>query len=160
MKKTLVVYFSVSDTVKELATRLASAAEADIVEIVPEVPYTAEDIDWTNRQSRVARELDSQYSRPRMVGTVANIADYELIYLGFPIWWYTAPAIISTFLDAHNFGEAEVIPFATSDGSKMGKIHRACAEFRRDHPQIHWREGRLLNNASDKLIADWAHQNG
>ena len=160
MKKTLVVFFSVSDTVKDLATQLASAAGADIAEIVPEVPYTDDDIDWTNRQSRVAKELDSQYSRPRLANTIANIGDYELIYLGFPIWWYTSPAIINTFLESHNFGIAEVIPFATSDGSKMGKIHRACAEFRRDYPQIHWREGRLLNNVNDKLIADWAHQNG
>ncbi len=158
MKKTLVAYFSVSGTTKEVATRLAAAAGADLFEIQPEVPYTQDDLDWTNPQSRVAREIDNRYSRPKIAGTVGNLSDYEQVYLGFPIWWYTNPTIINTFIEAHDWGNILIIPFATSDGSKIGKIHRACAEMRRDYPKINWNEGRLLNNPSDKSLNDWAHQ--
>ena len=155
MKKTLIAYFSASHSTKKVALCLAALTEADTFEISPEVPYTEADLNWQDRQSRSAREIDNPFSRPRLAATVENIGQYDVLYLGFPIWWYTAPALIRSFLDAHDLSDITIIPFATSEGSK---IHRAIAELRRDYPKLHWREGMLLNNPTDKLLKDWTHQ--
>ena len=159
MKKILVAFFSAYDDTRDVAGKIAMTAEADIKEILPQIPYNQDDIDWKNPQSRVARELDNAFSRPKLAETIENIEQYDIIFLGFPIWWYTCPAIIYSFVEAHNLSNAIIVPFATSDGSKSGKIHRACAELRRNHPRYKWNEGRLLNNPTDKLINDWVHQN-
>lgn len=122
MNKKLVVYFSASGTTKKLAEKLANSIAADLYEIIPEYPYTDTDLDWMNKNSRSSLEMNDSSSRPTIKGNLNGIEDYDVIYLGFPIWWYTAPRIINTFLESYNLENKTIIPFATSGGSGMGNI--------------------------------------
>ena len=121
MSKTLVAYFSATGTTARAAERLAKAIGADLHEIRPKVPYTKKDLDWTDTHSRSTLEMKDKTSRPEIEGRVENMDQYDTIYVGFPIWWYVAPTIINTFLEAYDFSGKTVIPFATSGGSGMGK---------------------------------------
>ena len=121
MSKKLVAYFSASGVTKALAERLAEAAGADLYEIRPEVPYTKADLNWMDKQSRSSVEMGDESSRPAMADADANVAEYDVIFVGFPIWWYREPSIVDTFLDAYDFTGKTVIPFATSGSSGMGK---------------------------------------
>lgn len=121
MSKKLVAYFSASGTTARVADNLAKAAGADLYEIKPAVSYTKEDLDWTNKQSRSSVEMRDKNSRPALADTGANIAAYDTIFIGFPIWWYIAPTIINTFLEAYDFSGKKIILFATSGGSGFGK---------------------------------------
>ena len=98
MKKTLVVYFSATGTTKAAAQRLAREKNADLFEIVPEQPYTAADLDWRDKTSRSTLEMQDKSSRPAINGRCENIADYDTVWIGFPVWWYTAPTIVNTFI--------------------------------------------------------------
>ena len=102
MKRTLVAYFSATGTTRAAAQRLAKEKNADLYEIAPAVPYTSADLDWRDKQSRSTKEMQDKSSRPAIKGTCDNIADYDTIWIGFPIWWYTAPTIINTFIEAHD----------------------------------------------------------
>lgn len=113
MKKTLVAYFSATGTTKRVAQKLAKAAGADLYEIEPAQPYTAADLDWTNKQSRSSVEMKDLKSRPAIANKVEDMKKYEIIYVGFPIWWYTAPTIINTFIESYDLKGKTVIPFAT-----------------------------------------------
>lgn len=121
MSKALVAYFSASGVTRHAAKDLAKAAHADLFEIEPEQPYTAADLDWTNKQSRSTREMNDPASRPAIKKTAPNLAAYDTVYVGFPIWWYVAPTIVNTFLESGDFAGKRVVPFATSGGSGMGK---------------------------------------
>jgi hypothetical protein len=121
MGKTLVAYFSASGATKKLAQRLASATGSDLFEIVPETPYTSADLDWQNKKSRSSVEMNDKSSRPSVVSNVEDIAQYDTVYVGFPIWWYTAPAIINTFLEQYDLSGKMIVPFATSGMSPIGK---------------------------------------
>ena len=123
MKKTLVAYFSASGVTARAAKVLAEAAEADLYEIKPEVPYTAKDLDWMDKKSRSSVEMNDMTSSPEIAGKVANMDEYDTIFVGFPIWWYVAPTIINTFLESYDLSGKTVIPFATSGGSTMGKTN-------------------------------------
>ena len=131
MGKTLVAYFSASGVTKKLAQTLADAIGADLFAIEPKVPYTRADLNWMDKQSRSTIEMQNPASRPEIAGTCANIADYDTVFVGFPIWWYVAPTIINTFLEAYDFSGKTVIPFATSGGSGMGKtlegLKKSCS---------------------------------
>ncbi len=121
MKKSLVVYFSVTGTTKTLAEKLSKEADADLFEIKPAVPYTQEDLDWTNENSRSTIEMKKDKTiRPGIANRVENMDRYDRIYIGFPIWWYVAPTIINSFLEQYDFEGKTIIPFATSGGSDMG----------------------------------------
>jgi len=122
-KTTLVAYFSASEAhvTAQVAKTLAEAADADLFEIVPEQIYTTEDLDWRNEQSRSTIEMKDSTARPAVASKVENMAQYNTIYVGFPIWWYTAPRIINTFLEQYDLKGKTIIPFATSGGSDMGK---------------------------------------
>ena len=110
-----------------MAKRLADAVDADIFEIKPEKPYTTADLDWTNKKSRSSVEMSDKSFRPAVAEKLDNIADYDTIYVGFPIWWYVAPTIINTFLEQYDLTGKTIIPFATSGSSRMGKDKlRAC----------------------------------
>ncbi|MCC8052002.1 MAG: NAD(P)H-dependent oxidoreductase [Clostridiales bacterium] len=122
-KKALVAYFSASGVTAALAKRLADAIGADLHEIQPEVPYTKEDLDWTNKNSRSSVEMNDKSFCPQVANRVENIDDYDIIYIGFPIWWYVAPTIINTFLEQYNLTGKEIIPFATSGSSGMGRTN-------------------------------------
>ncbi|MFV0290159.1 MAG: flavodoxin [Mangrovibacterium sp.] len=120
-KKALVAYFSATGNTKYVAENLAQLAGADLYEIKPQVPYTAEDLDWHNANSRSSIEMHDKAFRPALADNELNLANYDVIYLGFPIWWYVAPTIINTFLESHDFSGKTIIIFATSGGSDYGK---------------------------------------
>lgn len=121
MNKRVVVYFSVSETTHEVATKLAKVVDADLARIYPQEEYTEEDLDWNNPESRSSTEMSKPLSRPKMKALDINIENYDTIFLGFPIWWYQAPRIIETFLESCELSGKVIIPFATSGGSKMGR---------------------------------------
>ena len=124
MKKTLVAYFSASGVTQKLAINLASVINADLFEIEPETPYTQADLDWMDSNSRSTLEMKNLSSRPAIKGKCDNIDDYDVIFVGFPIWWYVAPTIINTFLESYNLSGKTVVPFATSGGSGMGDTNK------------------------------------
>lgn len=121
MSKSLVAYFSASGVTEKVARTLSNAIGADIYEIKPEVKYTRADLDWMNKGSRSSIEMSDHSSRPAIVDDDAKIADYDVIYVGFPIWWYIAPTIINTFLEKYDFSNKTIVLFATSGGSGFGK---------------------------------------
>ena len=153
MAKALVAYFSASGVTKKLAERLAKATGADLHEIQPEVPYTSEDLNWMDKKSRSSVEMNDKSSRPALADKDANIAAYDTILLGFPIWWYVAPTIINTFLESYDFSGKTIVLFATSGGSGFGKTvsELKCSVS----PDTKITEGWLLNGRhSEKELAD------
>ena len=112
MRKKLVAYFSASGVTKKAAEALAEAVGADLYEIKPEVPYTRADLDWMDKKSRSTLEMNDPASRPAIAGKVSGMDAYSVVFVGFPIWWYTAPSIIKTFLESYDFAGKTVIPFA------------------------------------------------
>ena len=120
---TLVAFFSASEgrVTAQVAKTLAEATGADLFEIVPEQPYTGADLDWNNEKSRSTLEMKDSTARPAVASKVENMDQYTTIYVGFPIWWYTAPRIVNTFLEQYDLKGKTIIPFATSGGSDMGK---------------------------------------
>ena len=121
MNKKLVAYFSASGSTARLAKQLAEAAGADLYEIRPAIPYTSADLNWQNKQSRSSVEMSDHSSRPELADNNADIAAYDTIYVGFPVWWYIAPTIINSFLESYDFSGKKIILFATSGGSGFGK---------------------------------------
>lgn len=117
---TLVVYFSCTGTTKGLAEAVAEELNADLYEIVPEEPYTSEDLDYHDDNSRSTKEMDDPSCRPAISGGVENMEQYDRIILGYPIWWGEAPRIVSTFVESYDFSEKTIIPFCTSGGSGIG----------------------------------------
>lgn len=119
-KKTLVAYFSCTGTTKKVAELIGEMVGADLFEIKPEKPYTAADLDWKDSNSRSSVEMKDKSSRPKIANSINNMDDYNMIYLGFPIWWYVAPTIINTFLESYDFTGKTIVLFATSGGSGFG----------------------------------------
>ena len=148
MSKKLVAYFSASGTTARVAKNLAAAAGADIYEIKPAVPYSRADLNWMDKQSRSSVEMRDKNSRPALADTDANIAAYDTIFIGFPIWWYIAPTIINTFLEAYDFSGKKIVLFATSGGSGFGKAVQSL------QPSI---AGEILNgNPNEKKLKAFA----
>lgn len=152
--KTLVAYFSASGQTAKLAKTLAGVTGGDLFEIAPETAYTGADLDWMDKKSRSTIEMKDPKSRPAIAGKVADMAQYDTVFVGFPIWWYQAPRIIQTFLESADFSGKTVIPFATSGGSGMGKtvelLRSSCA------PDTRWNEGkRLSSHASAQEVSAW-----
>ena len=153
MAKTLVAYFSASGNTEKVAEKVARAAGADLYEIKPEVPYTKADLDWMDKKSRSSIEMKDPSSRPAITGSVADMAAYDTVIIGFPIWWYVAPTIINTFLEAYDFSGKKIALFATSGGSGFGKTVAglkgsvdASASFISE---------KLLNRAGEAEIEEW-----
>ena len=121
MKKALVAYFSASGVTAKAAKALAQAAGADLYEIKPAIPYTKADLNWTDKTSRSSVEMQDPSSRPALADQTAQIANYDVVFLGFPIWWYVAPTIINSFLESYDFAGKTIVLFATSGGSGFGK---------------------------------------
>ena len=120
MSKALVAYFSAGGTTAALSEKLAAEIGADLFEIRPEVPYTKADLNWMNKQSRSSVEMNDRSARPAIASRVENMDQYDIVFVGFPIWWYREPSIIDTFMEAYDFSGKTVVPFATSGGSGMG----------------------------------------
>ena len=151
--KALVVYFSATGTTAKAAKALANAAQADLYEIRPAVPYTSADLNWMDKRSRSSVEMNDKHSRPALADTDAPVAGYDVIFLGFPIWWYTAPTIINTFLENYDFTGKTVVLFATSGGSGLG---RSAAGLRPSAPGARIVDGRLLNGRlSENELKSW-----
>ena len=154
MSKKLVAYFSASGVTAKAAKTLAEAAGADLFEIKPEVPYSKADLNWNDKASRSSVEMNDRSSRPKLAAGDAKIADYDVIFLGFPIWWYVAPTIINTFLESYDFASKTIILFATSGGSGFGKAVEGLKGSVADSTVI--REGKLMNgNPSVAELKDW-----
>ena len=142
MKKTLVAYFSATGVTHRAAEQLAKEKNADIFEIVPQQPYTRDDLDWTNNKSRSSVEMQNPDSRPKIGSHLEHLDEYDTIYIGFPIWWYTAPTIINTFIESYDFSGKVLGTFATSGGSSIAK---AADDLKKAYPQYQWIDGRLMN---------------
>ncbi|MGN0979022.1 MAG: flavodoxin [Candidatus Avoscillospira sp.] len=154
MSKKLVAYFSASGTTKKAAERLAKAADADLFEIKPVIPYTSADLNWMDKTSRSSVEMNDPDSRPEISETLPNMADYDTVFIGFPIWWYVAPHIINTFVESYDLSCKTLVPFATSGGSGMGKT---VDELKKLCPNADWKAGKMVNGLSDKALGDWAN---
>lgn len=120
MKKALIAYFSASGVTEGAAKILAKITGADLYKIDPQIPYTHADLNWNDKQARSTVEMHDKSIRPAIADKNANIADYDVIYVGFPIWWYVAPTIINTFLESYDFSGKTIVLFATSGGSGFG----------------------------------------
>ena len=154
MSKKLVAYFSASGTTKKAAERLAKAMGADLFEIKPKVPYSSADLNWMDKKSRSSVEMSDPSSRPEIAEELPHLADYDTVFLGFPIWWYVAPRIINTFVESYDLTGKTLVPFATSGGSGMG---RTVDELQKLCPNANWKAGKMVNGISDKALADWAN---
>ena len=127
MSKVLVAYFSASGITAKVAAALAKAENADCYEIKPQKPYTKEDLDYTVKNSRSNLEMADESCRPAIDGCVGNMADYDTVFVGFPIWWGREPSIIDTFLDAYDFAGKKIVPFCTSG---MSGVEKAAAHIK------------------------------
>ena len=152
MSKTLVAFFSASGNTKRVAEKLAAAIDSDLYEIKPAVPYTSADLNWRDKSSRSSVEMDDPTSRPAIIDDLKNLAEYDTVYLGFPIWWNQAPRLINTFLEKYNLSGKTVIPFATSGSSS---ISNAESELRKAYPDVNWQKGKLMNGVTEEDIKNW-----
>lgn len=154
MSKTLVAYFSASGVTRRVAENLSSAVGADLYEIKPEVPYTKEDLNWNNKNSRSSIEMNNPESRPAIANMVPNFEEYEIIFVGFPVWWYVAPTIINTFMESYDFSGKTVVTFCTSGSSGIGnsdEILKACCAS-----TVSWIPGkRLSEGATKESLKEW-----
>lgn len=141
-RKTLVAYFSATGTTRAAAEKFASELNADLFEIAPSISYTNADLDWRDKNSRSSLEMKDKSSRPAIKSTCVNIANYDTVWIGFPVWWYTAPTIINTFIEAHDLSGKVLNVFATSGGSS---VDGSAKDLKKSYPQYRWVESRLLN---------------
>ncbi|MDE6110612.1 MAG: NAD(P)H-dependent oxidoreductase [Eubacterium sp.] len=154
MSKKLVAYFSASGVTANAAKTLAKAAEADLYEIKPEIPYTKADLNWMDKNSRSSVEMKDKAYRPAIADKNAKIEDYDVIFIGFPIWWYVAPTIVNTFLESYNFSDKTIVLFATSGGSGFGKTVQELKPSVSSTANII--EGKLLNGKiSENALTSW-----
>ena len=150
--KPLVVYFSATGTTAKAARTIADVTGGTLYEIVPQQAYTADDLDWNDRQSRSSVEMNNPQARPALKNTKLDVATYDVIFIGYPIWWNQAPRIINTFIESYNLKGKTLVPFATSGGSG---ISNSVRELKRTYPNLEWQDGKLLNGASQNAIKNW-----
>lgn len=154
MGKKLVAYFSASGVTASVAEKLSKAADADLYEIKPETAYTKADLNWMDQQSRSSVEMRDKSFRPAIADKNAAIPEYDVIFVGFPVWWYVAPTIINTFLESYDFSGKTIILFATSGGSGFGKTVDELKCSISETTVI--KEGKLLNgNPSVEELHTW-----
>lgn len=151
-KNTLVAYFSATGITEKVAEMIAETTGGDLYEIAPVQEYTAADLDWTDKTSRSTKEMNDSKSRPAIRADLKDAESYDVIYIGYPIWWNLAPRAVNTFLDTYDFSGKTVIPFATSGGSG---IANSAAQLKKEYPSLNWQSGKLLNGASQNTIEAW-----
>lgn len=157
--KSLVTYFSASGVTEKVAQKLAEAAGADLFEIKPEVPYTSDDLNWMDKKSRSSVEMNDKSFRPAIAEKCSNISEYDVVYVGFPIWWYVAPTIINTFLESYDFSGKTIVLFATSGGSGFGKTVSELKGSVSDTTVI--KEGKVFNSGiSKEQLLSWVNSLG
>lgn len=156
MSKVLVAYFSASGETARLAKTIAEVTGGALHEIKPKQPYTSEDLNWQNKNSRSSVEMSNPNSRPEIANKVDSMECFDTIYIGFPIWWYVAPTIINTFLESYDFSGKTIIPFATSGGSGMGMTDKILHECCKGNPL--WKAGKRLNSHESKAsVQSWVN---
>ena len=153
MSKILVAYFSASGVTKNAAEKLAKAANADLFEIKPVRPYTDADLNWMDKKSRSTIEMNDLSSRPEIANKCENMGSYDVVFVGFPIWWYVEPRIIDTFLESYDFSGKTVIPFATSGGSGLGKTAENFKKILGADVTV--KDGKMLTRTSEVVVSDW-----
>lgn len=152
--KILVAYFSATNNTEGVAQKLADGLGADLYEIVPEQPYTDEDLDYGNSSSRSSLEMDDPDARPAISGSVEDMEQYDVVFLGYPIWWGEAPRIMSTFVESYDFSGKTLVAFCTSGGSGFGSSDSA---LRSATGTATWLDGhRFSSGASAEDVLAWA----
>lgn len=150
----LVAYFSATGTTAKAAKALATAVGGELYEIKPAIPYTSADLNWMDKGSRSSVEMKDAHSRPALADNDAPVAGHDMIFLGFPVWWYVAPTILNTFLEAYDFTGKTIVLFATSGGSGLGK---SAAGLRPSAPGAKIMDGRMLNGRlNEAKLKTWA----
>jgi len=153
MNKTLVSYFSASGVTRSVAEKISKVVNADLFEIEPVNHYTSEDLDWNNEESRTTIEMNNKSSRPEIKNKVNNLNDYDTVIIGFPVWWYTAPTIINTFIEENDLTNKKVYIFVTSGGSSFGG---SLKDLRNTYPNINFIDGkRFTGNETTEDILSW-----
>ena len=154
MARILVAYFSASGVTAKVAEKLAKAIDADLYEIAPAVPYTKTDLNWMDKKSRSSVEMNDRSCRPTIATTVENMAQYDTVFVGFPIWWYREPSIIDTFMEAYDLTGKTVVPFATSGGSGLGDSYKNMQALA---PGVKVHDGeKFSQTVSEKTLKEWA----
>lgn len=156
--KVLVAYFSATGTTKGVAEHIANGLNADIYEIIPEEPYTDADLNYNDNNSRSTIEMNDPSSRPAISGSVENMEQYDIVFIGYPIWWGEAPRIVSTFVESYDFSGKTVVPFCTSGGSGVGS---SATNLEQLTSGATWMEGRRLNGSdSQETVMEWVNSLG
>ncbi len=151
--KVLVAVFSASGVTKRVGEEIACIAGADFFEIVPKEIYTDDDLNWTNKKSRSSVEMNDISARPEIARGVSDIASFDKVIIGFPIWWGVAPRIIETFLESYDFSGKTIIPFCTSGGSGVG---RSDEELHKNvKGEVKWEKGTQINRPEETMIKKW-----
>ncbi|MCR5542505.1 MAG: NAD(P)H-dependent oxidoreductase [Eubacterium sp.] len=151
--KVLVAVFSASGVTKRVGEEIARIAGADFFEIVPKEIYTKDDLNWMNKKSRSSVEMNDPSARPEIAGAVSDMASYDIVIVGFPIWWGVAPRVIETFLESYDFSGKTIIPFCTSGGSGVG---RSDEELHKNvKGGVKWEKGVQINRPDEKVIRKW-----
>ena len=154
MKKSLIAYFSATAVTKHVADLLADVTGADIFEIVPKEIYTPADLDWTNSKSRSTVEMKDKTCRPQIESRIRDLKKYDVIFLGFPIWWYREPSIIDTFIESHDFSGKTIVPFATSGGSELEDTYKNIQALA---PKAKVEKGKVFDSGVEKDdLIKWA----
>lgn len=150
--KTLVAYFSATGTTEKAAKLIVEVTGGTLYEIQPEKEYVTADLDWHDKSSRSSVEMSNAKSRPALKSKPENLADYDIVYIGFPIWWNSVPRIINTFIESGDFAGKMIIPFATSGSSSISNAEK---ELQETYPDMKWQKGQLLNGATKEDIKKW-----
>lgn len=154
MKKSLVAYFSCSGVTAKVAKEVAAAAGADLYEIEPKEAYTSQDLDWMDKESRSTLEMNNKSSRPAIATQVEHMEDYDVVFIGFPIWWYVEPRIIDTFLESYDFEGKTIVPFATSGGSGAGRTDESLKKH--CDGSVIWKPTQMLNGRiTSESLSKW-----
>lgn len=153
-KKILVAYFSATGTTKKLAEYVANSVGADLYEIKPETPYTSADLNWHDRSTRATSEQNNTSARPKISGSVANMSQYDVVFVAYPIWWGQAPKIIYTFLESYDMSGKTIVPFCTSGSSDIGS---SASNLKSSAPRTTFKDGkRFAGNTSRSTMEAWA----
>ena len=153
MSKILVTYFSASGVTRRVAQNIADSIGGDLFEIRAKQPYTEQDLNWNDKNSRSTLEMNDKSSRPEIAETVSKLNDYNTILIGFPVWWYTAPTIINTFIESLDLSGKTLIPFCTSGGTGISGCEK---DLRNEYPEYTWKEGkRFTGSESKEFIRNW-----
>ena len=153
--KVLVAYFSATNTTEKIAEHIANGLEADLYEIVPEDPYTSADLNYNDKNSRTTIEMNDPNARPVITGSVENMEQYDIVFIGYPIWWGEAPRIVSTFMESYDFSSKTIVPFCTSGSSGIGS---SATNLEQLTSGAKWLSGRRLNGSDSKdTVMEWVN---